>query len=221
MGKRELLLIVGFVMVGTMVYFATAPEPAPGQQGFSINRLLDHVRREIKGNPGSAEVTTSGTIPLKPGLSELRFEPSAAPLTIIGEDRSDVSYEMLVWSNGADEAEAHKLATETKLKITDAGSSLALGVAAPTPGVQRPTLTFRVPKSIPVRVQPSRGRLEVSDVASAEIVEARGQVAVKRITGKLVITHRGGPLTLESIAALKLNSRGSNVTLKDVRGPAT
>ena len=74
MGKRELLLIVGFIMVGTMVYFATAPEPAPGQQGFSLSRIVDHVRREIRGNPGSAEVTTSTTIPLKASITELRFD---------------------------------------------------------------------------------------------------------------------------------------------------
>ncbi len=62
MGKRELLLIAGFLMVGTMVYFATAPEPAPGERGFSISRIMDEVRREVSGNHASAEVVTSTTI---------------------------------------------------------------------------------------------------------------------------------------------------------------
>ena len=220
MGKRELLLIAGFVVIGTMVYFATAPEAAPGENGFSLGRFVDMVRREVRGNPGSAEVTTATTVPLKPSITELRFEPASANFTIVGEDRADLGCELLVWSNGADDGEARKYASETSLKFTDAGSTLAIGIAYPDPAQQRATLKVRVPRNLAVRVQPSRGKLELTDLTTAEVVEARGQVAVRRISNRLVITHRGGPLTLESIASLKLNSRGSNITLKDLRGQA-
>ena len=221
MGKRELLLIAGFIMVGTMVYFATAPEPAPGEQGFSIGRFVERVRREIRGHPASAEVSSSTTVALKPSTTELRFEPGSANLTVIGEDRPDLGCELLVWSNGTDEAEAKTYASATKLKFTDAGATLAIGLSYPDPGQQRATLTVRVPKQLPVRIQPSRGKLEVTDIATAEIVEARGQVALRRISSRAVVTHRGGPLVLESITGLKLNSRGSVVTLKDARGQTT
>jgi hypothetical protein len=222
MGKRELLLIVGFVMVGTMVYLATAPEPAPGEGGFSISRILEEVKREIRGNPGSAEVTTTTMIPLKTSITELRFDdPRSANITVVGEDRTDLGCELLVWSNGASDVEATKYANETKLRYTNAGSTLAIGVDYPQPADQRATLKVRVPKNLAVRVQPSRGKLELTDLASVEVVEARGQVAVRRISNRLVITHRGGPLTLEGIASLKLNSRGSNVTVKDLRGQAS
>jgi hypothetical protein len=222
MGKRELLLIVGFVMVGTMVYFATAPEPPPGENGFSISRIVDHVRREIRGNPGSAEITTTTRTPLKRSVTELRFDdPRTANITVVGEDRTDLDCDLRVWSNGADDAEARKYASETRLKFTDAGSTLAVSIDDPEPGQQRVTLTVRVPKSLAVRVQPSRGKLELTDLTTAEVVEARGQVAVRRISNRLIITHRGGPLTLESIGTLKLNSRGSNVTLKELRGQAS
>ena len=220
MGKRELLLIAGFIMVGTMVYFATAPEPAPGEQGFSIGRFVERLRREIRGNHGSAEVKSSTTVPLKPSTTELRFEPAGANLTVIGEDRSDLGCELLVWSNGADENEAKRYASDTKLKFTDSGGSVAIGISYPDPGQQRATLTVRIPKQLPVRVQPSRGKLEVTDVTSVEIVEARGQVALRRVATRAIVTHRGGPLALESVTGLKLNSRGSVVTLKDVRGQA-
>ena len=46
MGKRELLLIVCFVIVGAGVYQVTAPEPGPGQRGFSFSRFLEAARRE-------------------------------------------------------------------------------------------------------------------------------------------------------------------------------
>jgi hypothetical protein len=221
MGKRELLLIAGFLMVGTMVYLATAPEPAPGERGFSFSRIMDEIRREVRGNHASAEVVTSTTIPLKPSVTELRFEPASATLNVIGEDRTDLSCEMLVWSNGADENEARKYATETKLKLTDTGATLSLSIDYPEPGQQRATLTVRAPRNLPVRIQPSRGKLDIADLDNVELAEARGQVTLRRIAARLVVTHRGGPLTIESVAGLKLNSRGSNVTLKDTRGQST
>ena len=65
MGKRELLLICGFAVVGVLVYYATAPEAAPGQGGFSIGRLIEEVKREVRGNRSSAEVSTTTAIPIE------------------------------------------------------------------------------------------------------------------------------------------------------------
>ena len=100
MGKRELLLIFGFVLLGTIAYYATAPTPVPGQQGFSVSRFLDGIKREVHGNRSSAEVTTTSTVALTPAISEIRFETGNAPLTISGEDRTDLECELHVWSNG-------------------------------------------------------------------------------------------------------------------------
>ena len=55
MGKRELLLVVGFVIVGVVVYQVTAPPPAPGERGFSLGAV------DRGGAPGS---------PRQPGLAE-------------------------------------------------------------------------------------------------------------------------------------------------------
>ncbi len=63
-------------------------------------------------------------------MTELRFEPASATLNVIGEDRTDLSCEMLVWSNGADETEARRYATETELKLTDAGATLSLSASS-------------------------------------------------------------------------------------------
>jgi len=218
MGKRELLLIAAFLIVGSAVYWATAPEPAPGQRGLSISNFIDHVRREIRGNSSSAEVTATSTLEVKPGVSEIRFEIGASPLTIVGENRKDLVCELGVWSNGVDEAEAKKYASETKLKVSDAGPSLVIGISYPQPGTQRATLVVRMPSALSVRIQPSRGKLEISNVASVELVESRGMVIVRGVKGRLAATHRGGALTVESTGALKLNSRGSNIALKDIGG---
>ena len=221
MGKRELLLIGGFVLVGVLVYLVTAPAPAPGQQGFSIGKLMEEVRREVRGHQSSVEVKTSRTAPLTAGVTEIRFETAGATLAISGEDRKDVGFDMVVWSNGYDEADARKYASETELRLTEVGRALLVDIKYPEPGQQRATLTVRVPRALAVRVQQSRGKLEVADVLSAELVDSRGQVTIRRVSGRLAVTHRGGTLTLESIGQLKLNARGSVVTLKDVKGNAT
>ena len=221
MGKRELLLIVAFVTVGAAVYYATAPAAAPGQQGFSLSRIVDHLRREVRGNRSSAEVSSTTAIPLSRGVTEVRFETGSAPLTISGEDRADVLCELQVWSSGYDEAEARKYAGETALKTSEAGVSLVIGIKYPEPATQRGSLIVRMPKSFAVRVQPSRGKIEIGDVSSVELVEARGQATVRRVGGRVAVTHRGGTLTIEDVASIKLNSRGSAVVLKNITGDAT
>jgi hypothetical protein len=221
MGKRELLLICAFLIVGAAVYYATAPAGAPGQQGFSFGTFLDRVRREVHGNRGSAEVVTNTTIPLSASITDVRIgDIRNAPFTIVGEDRDDIAAELNTWSNGFDDAEARKYASETLLNTSEAGSSVVIRIDYPEPAVQRATLTLRVPRRLGVRVQPTRGKIEISKVAAVEIVEARGQVAIHDLPGKLVITQRGGRLNVENVAALKLTSRGSSVELLAVKGEA-
>ena len=220
MGKRELLLICGFVLLGTIAYYATAPAPVPGQQGFSVSRFLDGIKREVHGNRSSAELTTTSTVALTSGISEIRFETGNAPLTISGEDRKDLECELHVWSNGFDETEAKKYASETTLKTTEAGVTMVIGVRYPEPASQRASLVVRMPKTLAVRIQSSRGQVEVSDVGSVELTEARGQVSVHDIAGRVTASHRGGKLTVESVAGLKLNTRGSTIALSEIRGEA-
>ena len=91
----------------------------------------------------------------------------------------------------------------------------------PEPARQRASVTVRVPKTLSIRVQPTRSKLEISDVGSIELVESRGPVTLRRVTGRAIVSHRGGPLTLESLSSLKLNARGSSVvTIKDLTGDA-
>ena len=47
MGKRELLLVLGFAVVGTVIYQLTARPAAEGARHFSLSAIVDHVRRVI------------------------------------------------------------------------------------------------------------------------------------------------------------------------------
>ncbi len=220
MGKRELLLIFAFATVGATVYYATAPAAQPGERGFSIARIVESLRREIHGNRSSAEMTTTTAVPLRAGVTEVRFETRNARLKISGEDRADVLCELQAWSSGHDETEAKRYAGETALKTTEAGVSLVISIKYPEPATQRATLVVRMPKALAVRIQPSRSTLEIADVSAVDLAEWRGEAVVRRISGRVTAIHRGGTLTVEGVGALKLNTRGSTVVLKDVKGEA-
>jgi hypothetical protein len=218
MGKRELLLIGGFILMGAVVYSLTAPESPTAGSGFSIANVINEARREIRGNRASAEVDSTTTTAIGPNVRELRVEARTVSLSIVGEDRADVSSELKVWSSGYEELEARKYAQETKLKATVAGDTLIVEIDYPRPAEQRSTLVVRVPKRLTVRVQPNRGKLQVRGVAAVDLVEVRGDVNVGEIAGRVTAVHRGGPLTIEAAETIKLNMRGGGVTLKNISG---
>ncbi len=64
MGKRELLLVAAFVIVGALVYQFTAPPPAPGERSFSLSQLIGNVRRQVRGNRAQADTTTTTDHPV-------------------------------------------------------------------------------------------------------------------------------------------------------------
>jgi hypothetical protein len=208
------------VIVGTVVYYATAPEGNAGGRSFSISQILDHVRREVRGRRFSVEVTRTETFAVLASTTELRFSGSASELTITGEDRADIACEMRVWSDGFDDAEAKSLANATVLEVSDAGGRINASVKYPQPGTQRSFLMLRVPSRLRVQLTRTNGKLAISNVATAEFIETRGETTVTHIPGRVVITHRGGDLNITDVAALKLTTRGSDIRIQRVSGEA-
>ena len=225
MGKRELLLIVAFVIVGAVVYQATAPPAGPNERSLSLSRIFDHVRREIRGNRGRAEITTVSTHELDPRTTDLQLSGGFQEVVITGEKRTNVEARLRVTSNGEDDANAKQLASETRLNPDWAGPSLRLAIKYPEPGQQRAFLTLLVPSRLAVRVDPGEAgsggqRTTVGNVASLEAT-VRGETMVKSIAGQVNLTHRAGRVSIEDAAAVKLKGRGSDVTVSNVRGDAS
>src|SRR4051812_28142721 len=96
MGKRELLLVLCFVIVGVVVYQVTAPAPGPGDRGLSLGRLIEAARREIGGTRAMAELTTTASHKLSPELTELRITGPISEVAVQGEDRADVESTLYV-----------------------------------------------------------------------------------------------------------------------------
>jgi len=222
MGKRELLLVVAFVLAGALVYQFTAPPPDPAARGFSVSRIIDNIRREVRGRPESAEITQTFTRPAAESLKEIRLRIPSGGMTVTGEDRADISAEFHVRSNGYDKAEAEKLAKESTLKFDEAGGVLIIATYFPDEGTQRPTLRLKVPSRLAIKVDDKTGEMTITDVAMVAMGISRGATTITKVTGAVSLTQRGSTATITDIGSLKLTSAaGARVRVAQVRGDLT
>jgi len=212
MGRRELALIVGFVVAGVLVWHVTAPN-AEGP-GFSIGGWLSEIRREMRGRRASAEVTTNPAIPVDESVGELRLTLSG-DVTIKGENRTDVAAELKVISDGFDDAEAKTLATETALTAERFADSVVLAWTFPDPGRQVPRLTLRVPSRLRIQVE-GGGTATISGVETVTLTRARGTIKIDKVRGLVKGDPRGGHLTIDGANAVDLTLAGGETTLRNV-----
>jgi hypothetical protein len=219
MGKRELLLVGAFVLVGVVMYQLTAAPAPSGTRTVSVGRFIDHLRREIRGNRSFAEVSSTTTHPIDPATTEVRLRLGmTARLTVTGEDRKDVEINLKVRSNGYDDAEAQRLAKQSvdALRIDNAGAALIATVTYPDPGSQWPTAVIKVPSTLRVRVEQASA-LTVSDLQTVELGPTRGETTIRNVADLVTGTHRGGKVTIEHAGTVKLSTRGSQVIVTDVK----
>jgi hypothetical protein len=223
MGKRELLLIVAFLIVGAVVYQATAPPPGPNERSVSLSGILAKVKREMRGNRASAEETRVTTHEVDAALTEIRISGGYVELTITGEDRKNVEARFRVTSSGYDDDEAKQLVQQTHrmFKVDRAGPVLRMTSDYPGPARQTARLTLLVPQRLGVKVEGGAPRTAISNVAVLEMSGVRGETSLKKIAGRVTVTHRGGRLVIDDVAALKLTVRGGDTTLSKVRGDAS
>jgi Toastrack DUF4097 len=222
MGKRELLLIVAFMIAGAAVYQFTAPPPAPGERSFSAGQLMDHLRRGVRGNRASAESTKTTHHPVDPKVAELKVDSRMGELTIVGENRTDIEAELRVRSNGFDDAEAERLAGETKLQIESSGIRLAAHVAYPHAGNQRSLrLILKIPARLKVALEAGGGPITVTGVAAVELSSTRGEARLRKIAGKVTGTHHGGELLVTDSSSVRLTTMGTDLQLERISGETT
>jgi hypothetical protein len=214
MGKRELGLILAFVVAGVIVWQVTAPE-ATGP-GFSLGNWLNEARREVGGRRASAEVTSSPAIPMDRTIAELRLTLSGE-VTIRGENRQDVAAELRVVSNGFDEAEARQLAGQTALKVSRFADSVVVGWSFPDPGTQRARLLLRVPSRLRVQID-GRGTADITGVDAVTLARAGGSVKLTGVAGLVKGESRAGDLTIDGAETIDLSGVSGESTITGVRG---
>lgn len=222
MGKRELVIAALFIVAGFVVYQVTAPPPDPSRGGFSLRRMADEIRREIRGQRETAETTFTATRPVAASVTELRLVFPVGEITIVGEDRDDVAAEMHVRSTGYDAAEAERLAKASILEFDAAGELMIVTGKFPVEGRQTPTLKLRIPNRLGVRMDDKGSPLEISDVASVVVGSGRARTTVQRIAGEVTLTQRGSQVTVTDVGSLKLTTMsGADARVSRVRGDST
>ena len=212
MGKRELLIIVAFVVVGICAYQLSAPPAAEGQ-GFSLTKFLQGIKREV--NPASGSFTQTGQIPITHGIKELRFSGAVRQLRITGEDREDIEYELAVNSSGPDEATAVAYAKRTKLQPDEIAETLTLEINYPEEATQTAGLSLKVPREIAVRIS-GRGTPVVTSVRAVYLESVLGDATLEAIDGEVHGSHRSGRLTIKGADRVDLTLNSSRATLRDV-----
>lgn len=222
MGKRELVIAVLFIAAGFVVYQVTAPPAPPSSSGFSLRRMADEIRREIRGQRETAETTFTATRAVAPTVTEVRLAFPVGTVTITGEDREDISAEMHVRSTGYDRAEAERLAKASVLEFDQAGELMIITGKFPVEGRQTPTLTLKIPSRLGVRMDDKGSAVEISDVASVLIGSGRGRTTVQRVSGEVTLTQRGSQITVTDVGSLRLTTMsGADARIAQVRGDST
>jgi hypothetical protein len=221
MGKRELLLIAAFAIMGVMVYQFTAPPPAPGERSFSPGQIIENFRRGIRGNRASAESVNTTAVPVDPAVTDLNLtwtKGSPSEVSVLGEERDDISAEISVRSRAYDDAEAERTAKATVLKTDRGGTRVTAWIDFPREGAQTATLTLHVPARLQMRVDAARSRTRVTNIAALELASGRGESEFRQIKGRVAGNYRGGELRVIDAQSVKFTTVGTDVRLERISG---
>lgn len=217
MGKRELLIAIAFIAVGVVVYELTASPAKPGQ-GFSFSNFFSNARRALRANSASASTTLTGNVPAPATLKTLRLSltGNSRQVKVVGEPRSDISYELGVTSTGPDEPTALSYAKQTALVVDDLGDVVMLRVNYPEPGRQSITFDVHVPSRLGLRIDGGVSGVDVANVAALQIDGVTGDAAIQTIAGALTGTHRNGDLKVSGAGNVKMRLVRSRSTFENV-----
>jgi hypothetical protein len=219
MGKRELVLIVAFVALGTVVYELSAPAKTTSR-GFSLSRLFNSARDGLRANMSSASTTMTGTLTVSAALEELSVSSVTRGVRITGEERNDISYELTVESTGPDEATALSYAKHVALKSDDLGQSLSLRAEYPTEATQQAALVLHVPSRLAIRID-GGGRADIAGVRAVELQGVSGPARLEHIAGDVTGTQSGGDVQVMDAGSVRLTLLNSRAEFTDVKSGLT
>ena len=191
MGKRELLIIAAFAVVGMAVYRLVAPPAPDSPPGFSLSRITEAWRNR-NAPPARATVTTAGVLAAASNLTELRLS-GLVTVNVLGETRDDVAWTLTVETNGQDEGAVQRTAEATSLRHDDLGDVLALSIRSTGEIRQSSTLDLKVPARLVVRVESARNT-RIAGVSEVRLENLVGDTDVRRVAGSVSGAHRNGKL---------------------------
>ena len=221
MGKRELLIVLGFIAAGVVAFQLSAPPAKESSSRFSFSRLLNEVRREMRGNQSHAAPPRTLTYAVAADITALRFSGAAGPVKVVGEERADVSLELTVFSTGETEAAAIATANKTSVEEDRLGGVLTLQVKFPPEETQTSQVVLKVPERLGLRLEGPRDT-NVSHVRSLEISGvARGATLIDHIAEHVTGEQSAGSITLSAVKTLKMTLTRTRSRLSGITGEAS
>lgn len=220
MAKRELLIAVGFLVAGALAYWLTAaPRERPIPRN-TLPALVEEWRQETARSASRETVRTSGNRPLGREVAEVRLS-GFTRVDVVGEDRADVAWTLVVAASGPTPDAARTSAANTTLVEDDLGAALALSPTSAGGDTRRTAeLTVRVPAHVSLRLEGAR-RVTVDGTSGVRLEGIVGDVSLKNVRGPLTGAHRNGALDVAGARTLNLNLNASRATLAGVEGDIT
>jgi hypothetical protein len=221
MGRREWLLILGFVLLGTVVYHLTAPARPDGGSGRSLARLWQDLRAELRGRTFKLVETRRETAAVGSGIDDIRVSDFRGEIIVTGTERPDVEGRLTLDVYGADEADAREQARDVVLALEPAGGTLQVVVRQPLTRRQgRATLHLAVPARLGLAAVLRGGRLEAHQVGGVSLDTRLAEVQLEGV-GAVTGEHRDAPLEVRSASALRLATRRAPLRISSVPGEVT
>lgn len=239
MGKRELLLLVVFVVLGVGVYQVTAPAAPADAPGFSLGRLVDFAKSHFHGPQARRTVARTATLAPGADVEFLDLTDVQGPVIVEGSDRADIQVRLDATLAGMDTADLDRQEKALTVALAAAGPNATLRLEHDTRGRRvRLELRVDVPKRMKVRLGGTRYSAEVRGVAGLDLAEYAGDLRVEDLTGPvtglyksgraefgkgavLQLKTESGRLRVERPASVTLDSERTGIDIIDAAGPIT
>jgi hypothetical protein len=216
-----LWIVLAFVAVGTVAFQLSAP-PAPDTGNrFSFGRVMNELRREVRGNQSYVAPARTLTFPAGDAITDIRILGAAGPITITGSARADVEVALTVSSTGESEAAAIAIANKTEIVEDRVGGTLTLQVKFPDEERQTSRLVVQVPARLGVRLDGPRD-VTIAGVRTVELANvARGTTEISNVSGAVTGEQNGGTITVKSAGAARLTLTRTRARITGLGGASS
>lgn len=224
MGRRELLLVVAFLVVGVIAFQVTAPATTSTTR-VGLGDFFKRWRREMSGAKATAVADRSFAVTAGPGVKRVRLEGFTGRLKVVGADGDQVSGVLKVQVGGetADDATAAIAALVSEWRVDEA--EVVLSVHHPEEWrVQMrrvpAELTITMPRRLSIGLDVDGGVADVADIAGVTLDSGRTNVTLSRIDGLIDGDMSDGRLEVTTAKALDVETTRTVVSAEGIRETA-
>ncbi len=238
MGKRELLLLVVFVVLGVGVYQVTAPAATTESKGFSISRMFQFAKAHLQGRQARRTVTRTATLTPAAGVETLVIGEIRGAIVVEGTDKPDIEVRLEASLSGIDEEDLAAQDKVLALEVVNEGANAAVNLEFEHHGNRpRHEMRISVPRHLKVQLT-GRATAEVRGVAGLHLESFGGELEVEDLAGPvtgdterlqanfapgavLQFSSHEGRIRADAPREVRLTCERTTVEVVDPTGPVT